>query len=159
VGLAISAILLAAVAVAFNASIINYGENERMYQTINNARQALTRMTSEIRTAGYSDGSTVPPTWYGVAHNTAPANQCVLYLPNHELITYRFSSADRKLYLVKNATNDRYVLCDNVTGATFTTLTDNGVDARSVQISLTVRNGNFERTLAAAAVIRRNLPF
>ncbi len=51
IGLAISAILLAAVAAAFNASLTNYRENERMYVTMNNARQALTRMTSEIRTA------------------------------------------------------------------------------------------------------------
>jgi len=154
-GLAISAMLLTAVAVAFNASAINFRENEDMFWTINNARQALTRMTSEIRTAGYLDESTVPSTWYGVAHNATPSNQCTLYLPNHELIKYEFVSADKKLYLVKNATN--YALCDNVTNATFTTTSANGVDATSVQISLTVQSGGSQRTLAAAAVIRRNL--
>jgi type II secretory pathway pseudopilin PulG len=154
-GLAISALLLTAVAVAFNASAVNYRENEEMFWTVNNARQALTRMTSEIRTAGYLDGSTVPSTWYGVAHNATPGSRCTLYLPNHELIKYQFVSADKKLYLVKNTTN--YALCDNVTNATFTTTSVNGVDATSVQISLTVQSGGFQRTLAAAAVIRRNL--
>jgi prepilin-type N-terminal cleavage/methylation domain-containing protein len=157
--LAISAMLLAALATAFYASVINYGENEQMYETINKARQALTRMTSEIRTAGYFDESTVPPTWYGVAHNAGPASQCTLYLQNHELITYQFSIAEGKLYLVKNATNERYVLCDDVTGATFATLTDNGIDAKSVEISLTVQCGDSERTLSAAAVVRKLLPF
>jgi len=31
IGLAISAVLLTAVAVAFNASVVNYGENQDMY--------------------------------------------------------------------------------------------------------------------------------
>jgi prepilin-type N-terminal cleavage/methylation domain-containing protein len=157
ISLAISAILLTAMAVAFNASAINYRENEQMYQTINNARQALTRMTSQIRTAGYVDESTDPPTWYGVAHNAVPGNQCILYLPDHELITYEFRSADGKLYVVKNSTNESYVLCDNVTGATFSTTTDNESDATSVEISLTVRCGNFQRTVAAGAVVRKIL--
>ena len=54
-GLAISAILLVAVAVAFNASLTNYRENEDMFWAMNNARQALMRMTNEIRNAGYLD--------------------------------------------------------------------------------------------------------
>ena len=148
--LAISAVLLTAVAVAFDASVTSYRENEDMFWTMNNARQALTRMTSEIRTAGYLNGTT----WYGVAHSATPSNQCVLYLPDQELISYKFVSADKKLYLVKNATN--YVLCDNVVNATFTTTSTNGVDATSVQISLTVQSGHSQRTLAAAAVVRRN---
>jgi prepilin-type N-terminal cleavage/methylation domain-containing protein len=163
IGLAISAMLLTALAVAFNASVINFRENEDMFRTMNNARQALTRMTSEIRTAGYLDESTVPSTWYGVAHNATPSSeyQCTLYLPNHDLIKYEFRSADKKLYLVKNATD--YTLCNNVTNATFTTTSKdpNNVDAASVLISLTVQSGTpqrrFQRTLAAAAVIRRNL--
>jgi prepilin-type N-terminal cleavage/methylation domain-containing protein len=154
-GLAISAMLLTAVAVAFNASVVSYRENEDTFWTVNNARQALARVTSEIRTAGYLDESTVPSTWYGVAHSATPSNRCTLYLPNHELIKYEFVSADKKLYLVKNTT--RYALCDNVTNATFTTTSANEVDAKSVQISLTVQSGRSQRTLAAAAVIRRNL--
>lgn len=49
--LAITALLLAAVAAAFNASVINYRENERIFRTINSARQALSRITSQLRTA------------------------------------------------------------------------------------------------------------
>ena len=147
ISLAIAAILLTAVAVAFNASVINYGENEQMYQTINNARQALTRMTSQLRT-----GHTVLP--------SAPSNQCSFFTATNEDISYVFNGTDQKLYLVTNSNGNQYVLCDNVTSATFTkTPTDNGMDCKSVEISLTVRTGDFQRTLAAAAVIRRNLPF
>ncbi len=144
-GLAISAVLLAAVAVAFNASVVNYRENEQMYQTINYARQALTRMTSQLRT-GYAVDS------------AAPANRCNFFTSADEDTSYEFRSADKKLYLITNANARQYVLCDNVTAATFSkTPTDNGQDCKSVQISLTVRSGDFQRTLCAAAVIRRNL--
>jgi prepilin-type N-terminal cleavage/methylation domain-containing protein len=147
IGLAISAILLTAVAVAFNASVINYGENEQMYQTINNTRQALTRMTSQLRT-----GHTIDP--------SAAANRCNFFTATNEDISYLFNSTDRKLYLITNSDGHQYVLCSNVTAATFTkTPTDDGMDCKSVQISLTVCTGDFQRTLAAAAVIRRNLAF
>jgi prepilin-type N-terminal cleavage/methylation domain-containing protein len=157
IGLAISAILLAAVAVAFNASLGNYRENERMYVTMNSARQALTRMTGEIRTAGYLDEGLGQ--WLGVAYTGAdPNSQCELYLANHEHVRYEFRSAEKKLYVVKVTTNQSYVLCDHVTNVAFTTTSDNGLDATSVQISLTVADGDFARTLSAAAVVRRIPP-
>jgi prepilin-type N-terminal cleavage/methylation domain-containing protein len=145
IGLAISAILLAAVAVAFNASVVSYGENEDMFWALNNARQAMIRMTSQLRT-----GHTVDP--------IADANECSFFTAANEDITYRFVSDQRKLYLIKNATNQMYTLCDNVVGASFTkTMTDDGTDCKSVQISLTVQSGQTQRTLSAAAVVRRNL--
>ncbi len=147
IGLAISAILLAAVAVAINASAVNYGENEDMFRAINGARQALARMTSQIRTGRDFD-------------ITAPANRCSFFTSANVDTTYEYRSADQKLYLTQNSTD--YVLCDNVTAATFTKmLNDAGDDYKSVQISLTVRSGNdsrsVSRTLSGAAVVRRNL--
>lgn len=146
IGLAISAILLAAVAAAFNASVINYGENEQMYQTINSARQALARMTSQLRT-----GHTVDP--------NAADNRCNFFTATNEDTSYLFNSADQRLYLITNSSGNQYVLCNNVTAATFTKTPTGDGDCKSVQISLTVRTGDFQRTLSAAAVIRRNLPF
>jgi prepilin-type N-terminal cleavage/methylation domain-containing protein len=164
IGLAISAVLLTAVAVAFNASIINYRENEDMFWTMNNARQALARMTSEIRVAGYLDEVAMPPVWYGVSLSD-PNNMCTFRTADHELRRFEFRNATysnpacrNKLYLVKPATNEEYVLCENVINAIFTrTPCSDPVhgDARSVQISLTVRSGQSQRTLAAAAVVRR----
>jgi len=145
--LAIASILLAAVATAFNASIINYRENEDMFKVINRTRQALSRITSQLRTA-----DAVEP--------NAPANECTLITVGGDAITYQYNNGDNKLYLITNddSTDPDYVLCDNVTAMTFTkTLTDDGTDCKSVQISMTVENGNIQRTLSAAAVIRRNL--
>jgi prepilin-type N-terminal cleavage/methylation domain-containing protein len=145
IGLAISAMLLAAVAVAFNASVINYQENEDMFWTMNNARQALARMTSQLRT-----GHLVLP--------TAPNNQCSFFTSANEDVTYDWRTADKKLYVKMNAVNHEYKLCENVIAASFTKIpTDDGTDCKGIQISLTVKSGRFQRTLAAAAVIRRNL--
>jgi len=63
ISLAVMAMLLTAVAIAFNASVINYGENEDIFRAVNNARQALLRITSQIRTADAVDPS-------------SPVNQC-----------------------------------------------------------------------------------
>lgn len=143
-GLAITAVLLTAVAVAFNASLVNYQENERMYETVNSARQALTRMTTQLRTAN------------GV-YTVAPSNECSLETEDGRDITYEFRAADNALYL-RWDDGTEYVLCDNVTAANFTrTLTDDGSLCKSVQISLTVEDDGYERTLSAAAVVRKNL--
>ena len=143
--LAITALLLVAVAVAFNASIINYRENEDIFKTINMARQALLRITTQLRTANAVD-------------STSPDNECSFFTADGKDITYEYRSADNKLYLVTNIDGQEYVLCENVTSMTFIkTPTDDGSYCKSVQISITVLSGRDRRTVSAAAVIRRNL--
>lgn len=143
--LAITGILLTAVAVAFNASIINYRQNEQMFKMINNARQALCRITSQLRT-----GHAVEP--------NAPNNECSFHTADDSDITYQYSNADNKLYVITNSDGHKYVLCENVNSMSFTrTLTADGLDCKSVQMSMTVQSGEMQRTLSAAAVIRRNL--
>ena len=144
---AIAGMLLGAVAFAFNASAINCRENEEIFKTMNNARQALFRITSQLRTAD-------------MVNPNAPPNECSFFTADGQDITYRYNSGDNKLYLVTNYDlfDSDYVLCDNVTAATFTkTRTDDGRDCKSVQISITVSSGDMQRTVSAAAVIRRNL--
>jgi len=151
IALAISAILLAAVAVAFNGSIINYQQNEDIFKTINSARQALFRITTQLRTANAVDPN-------------APSNQCTFQTPGLENITYDYRNANNKLYLITNSDGQEYVLCDNVTAMTFTKDTfiqDVGgipqTRVKSVQINMTVVSGDVQRTVSSAAVIRRNL--
>ncbi|MBN1360005.1 MAG: prepilin-type N-terminal cleavage/methylation domain-containing protein [Sedimentisphaerales bacterium] len=154
IALAISAMLLAAVAVAFNASLTNYEENEEIFHAVNGGRQALARMTSELRTAGYDAGSG----YWAVNPDVANTATCQFHSAAGDDITYEFRSADNTLYLITNSDGSEYVLCDNVTAATFTkTPTDDGTDCKSVQILLTVQSGDTQRSLSAAAVIRRNL--
>lgn len=147
--LAIAGILLAAVAVAFNASAINFKENEEIFRVVNNARQALFRMTSQIRTADAVDPN-------------APANECSFITAAGEDLTYRYNSGDKKLYLITNddLSDPDYVLCDNVNAFTCTkdsVVEDMITKVKSVQISLTVGYGDLQRTVSTAAVVRRNL--
>jgi Tfp pilus assembly protein FimT len=146
VSLAISALLLVTIAVAFNSSAINYQQNEDMYKTINNARQALFRITTQLRT-----GYTVDP--------LAPGNECSFYTANGQNITYQYRTADKKLYLITNydLTDSDYVLCDNVTAMNFAKTPTVDGDCKSVQISMTVKVDDVSKTLSAATVIRRNL--
>lgn len=149
VALAITGLLLAAVAVAFNASAINYRENEDIFKTINNARQALFRITTQLRTANAVDPN-------------APANECSIITAKGEDITYRFESSENKLYLVTNdgVSDSNYVLCDNVIGMTFSkdTVTEGALTyVENVQISMTVESSDLQRTVSAAAVVRKNL--
>ncbi len=147
--LAIAGMLLAAVAVAFNASIINYRQNEDIFKAINSARQAMFRMITQLRTADAVDPNSL-------------ASECSLITAEGDDITYRYNSGDNKLYLITNddLTDSDYVLCDNVTAMTFTrdtVVVDMQTIVKSVQISITVASSNVQQTVSAAAVIRRNL--
>jgi len=149
IALVIASMLLVAVAVAFDASATNYRENENIFRAINNVRQALFRMTSQLRTA-----SAVDP--------DAPINECTLITAGGENITYRYNSGDNKLYLITNddLSDSDYVLCDNVTAMTCaktSIIVDTLIKVKSVQISLTVVSGDIQKTISAAAAIRRNL--
>ena len=149
VALAIMGLLLAALATAFNASIINYSENVDIAKTNNNSRLVLYRITTQLRTAGAVDPD-------------APANECTLITSDGDDVTYRYNSDDNTLYLVTNddLSDSDYVLCDNVTAMSFiknTATQDSVVYVKSVQISITVESGNVQQTVSTAAVIRRNL--
>jgi prepilin-type N-terminal cleavage/methylation domain-containing protein len=138
--------LLLALAIA---AILLARENEDIFKATNSARQALLRITNDLRTADAADPN-------------SPANECSLIAANGDDITYRYNNIDNKLYLVTNYNlgDPDYVLCDNVTAMTFTKQTfieGSQTKVRSVQVSITVSSGNAEKKISAAAVIRRNL--
>jgi competence protein ComGC len=149
ISLAVISILLAAVAVAFNASVINYRENNDIFKAVNGARQSLFRITTQLRTADSVNPDSL-------------TNEVSLITAGGEDVTYCYSSADKKLYLVTNdnASDPDYMLCNNVAAMTFTKniVTEGSqTKVKSVQISMTVTGGDTQRTVSAAAVVRRNL--
>jgi len=158
IALVVVSILLAAVAVAFNASAINYRENNDTFNAVNRARQALFRITTQLRTAGYE----VTPGHFIAVDPGALINQCNFYTCKGENLTYEFRAASdpeypNTLLLITNNNGNKYVLCNNVTAGTFVKTPDGYGDCKSVQISITVAAGDIQRTLSAAAVVRRNL--
>ncbi len=149
IALAITGILVAAIAAAFNASLNNCRVNEDEFAAVNSARQALNRMTTQLRTA-----DAVEP--------NSPANECSLITSGSEDITFLYNGDEDKLYLVTNDSNSDpdYLLCDNVTAMTFTKDTavqDSVTYVKDVIISMTVKHGTVQKSVSAAAAIRRNL--
>jgi len=146
IALAVMGLLLTAVAFAFNASIINYRQNEDIFKSINSARQSLHRMTTQLRTAEAVDPNTAN-------------NVCSFILADGSTcIAYRFEPGESKLYL--DSGGSAYLMCENVTAMAFTKNTATGehdLYVESVQISMTVYSGNVSHTISATAVVRRNL--
>ncbi len=149
IALAITSMLMVTMGFAFKAASMNYRVNEDIFKAYNSARQALIRITTQIRTAEAADPE-------------SPDNECSLITAEREDITYRYDNSDKKLYLITNddLTDPDYVLCDNVSAMTFekvTFLEDAQAKVRSFNVSMTVERGGAKPTISAAAVIRRNL--
>ena len=148
IALTIVSLLLTATAVAFNASMINFRENENMFKAVNTARQTLLRITTELRTA----------------ENVAigePSTRCSMHTAAGNDITYNYDADAQILYLITNdgVDGNDYVMCKNVTAISFdrVTVPDDASSIRSVQITITVSSGTVTETLSAATMIRRNL--
>lgn len=156
--LTILAMLMAAVAVTFDASVNNYNANQGIARTVNTGRQALLRITNDLRTA---EAVALE------ANESADANlQCSIILADGTSdVTYRYNSDDNTLYYITNGdtTDPDYVLCDNITSMTFnrTTVPDDSTKIRSVRVVMTIAddadNPNVQQILATASVIRKNL--
>lgn len=164
--LAILAMLMAAVAVAFDASIVNFQANEGISKTMNTARAALLRMTTQIRNAGYNDGAGYRSVAVIGVGGDPDNTQCSLVAPDVSApggycdITYRYVTDEKILYLDDNISGNSYPLCRNVTDASFNRGTGGTPPVvRNVRMVLTVTDdkGKNPQTLAAAAVVRRNL--
>ena len=159
--LTILAILMTAVAFAFDASVTNYQANKSIYETVNTGRQALLRMTNDLRSAQA----------VALIGGEDPDNSQISLITNTGTdITYRYDSSSGTLYYDDNVGGNSYVLCNHVTGATFNRTEheierDNGAGGvetitaiRDVRIVLTLTDdaGDVSRTLAAATLVRKN---
>ena len=165
VSLVILAMLMTAVAFAFDASVTNYQQNKGIYETANRGRQALLRITNDLRTAqDLPLAAEEANTQISFGNDT---NGDDVYDKD---VTYRFDAASNTLYYDDNISGDSYVLCDNVTAATFERTEhqierDNGAGGvetitavRDVRIVLTITDdsGEVSQTLAAATLVRKN---
>lgn len=140
ISISILAIIMVAVGIALNASVMNYEANRNISEAVVKANQAIARITADLRCATAVDTS-------------EPNNQCSMITSDGVTnITYSFS--DGKLYLIKNGTS--YILCDNIGSAVFDRQVSGG-KVKSVQIILTVTVGSFTQNACAAVVIRKNM--
>ena len=149
VAITILAILAVAISFAFEASIDNYTANESMFKTMNMVRQSLNRITTQVRSA---DSVSL------IADEAA--NQCTIITSDGENFTYEYRDADDALYIIDNGTANEYLLCPNVTAMTITK-SEGSVRGtqrvKTVKVTMTVNLNGEIKTMAAAAVVRKNM--
>ncbi len=139
--ISIMAIIMVALGIALNASVMNYQANRDISEAVVKANQAIARITADLRCATSVDIS-------------EPNNQCSMFTADGSDITYSFNQTQGKLYLIKSSTS--YLLCDNISSAVFDREVSGG-KVKSVQIILTVTVGGFTQNACGAAVIRKNM--
>ncbi len=149
IGMVIFAVLLAAIAVAMESSVNSCKINKDTYTSLNTARQALSRITYDLRNA------------QGVSTDSS-TTECALITQKGDDITYRWDSQTSKLWLVTNddLDDDDYLLCENVTELSFekNIVNKDGIDCvKYVKITIEVTGNGKPQKLAAAVVIRKNL--
>jgi prepilin-type N-terminal cleavage/methylation domain-containing protein len=148
--LTITGLLLTALAASISGSMSNLKVNEGSYKTINNARLALGRMCSQLRTSR------------GVVVAEA-SNTCQFVTSDGKDIKYEFDSTDKVLNLVTDdaaGVESEYLLCDGVEAMTFTKGLDrvDPTKVRNVQMSMTVKYGDITKKISTATVIMINAP-
>jgi len=159
ISLVVLAILMAALGAAFVGATNSYTASEGLTEMVNTARQALVRITTDIRTAQ----GVAPIGGTGDTDN----RQCSLIRSDGTDVTYHYNKSgsasynaaldDQTLYLIVNsgAGAGTYRLADHVLDMTFERGMD-GPNVRNVRISMTVTDdtGQPAQTLHTAAVVR-----
>ena len=155
--LALSAMLLAAVAAAMDASFSSYDQNDRISDTAQTARAILGRMANDIRTA---DAVT---TTAGRISIIPPANGLGL-----TLIEYVYANGALTMNRTVNGVVTVCPLLDktgDVQVSGFTITSTQGLDSqgvtctRSITAHLTMTDGNQQFAVTASAAPRRNQSF
>ncbi len=129
ISLAISAMLLTAVAAAFTASSEAIEQNDTFFRASQAARVSMTQILTEIRRANAVQ---------------VPANNAALSMITYDNKdrTYSYDAAAQKLKLITNdiLTDPDYTLASNCTSATFDvdTMTDSGGIKHVIRVAVTV---------------------
>ena len=155
--LALSAMLLAAVSVAMDASFTSYDQNDRIADSTQTARAILGRMANDIRTAA------AVTTGAGTISIIPPANAQGL-----TLIVYVFANGALTMNRTVNGVVTACPLLDktgDVQLSGFTVISTQGLDSdsvpctRSVTAHLIMTDGNQQFAVTASASPRRNQTF
>ncbi len=144
IALMITGMMLAALAVAFSASVKNFTDNREIFFAANKARQALMQIIPNLRIAK-------------AVSISSDHYECAFYDAANHNWQYRYdrSTNPGKLYMDDLQNSTFHILCDNVTNMSF--IPDSTTNVKSVIISITVTEGSTSKTFSTAVVIRKNL--
>lgn len=143
IALAVGALLLTAVMVAFNGAAISYSENQAISDAVTNARQFLYKIIQQLRTAESVDSVT--------------DTQCSFTDDYGNNLNYSFDETNNSIKLTKDSTD--HLVCGNVSGITFTetvSAEDPNI-VKSIRIDLEIFQNGSTRKLSAGTSLRKNL--
>lgn len=157
IALAILALLLAAVALAFHGSLMSYSENQKIAEVIQASRVVLHRIMTEVRTAEAIDVdsqriSIIP------AANTQGLTQIEYVLDGDVLYCRR--TVNGAEVVEPFIASDGAVRIDEFTVSRETAVDGEGLTyTRSITASLGLRSGENTFQVTASACPRRNLTY
>jgi type II secretory pathway pseudopilin PulG len=151
ISLAITAMLLVSVSMAFTSSTQVVQANDEFFRATQAARVGLNQMLTEVRRATVIQGS---PNAYSISMLTDDA----------EDRTYLYDPDAKKLYLYLGdvADNVRYTLCNNVKSATFSVdsvVKNNASHVVRVAVTMDVEYGSNHIQLSGSAAPRREVSY
>jgi hypothetical protein len=157
ISLAITAMLLVSVSMAFTSSSQVVQANDEFFRATQAARVGLNQMLTEIRRATVIQGN-------------ASAYSVSMLTDDAEDRTYLYDPDAKKLYLYIGdvADNVRYTLCNNVSSATFAVDNISKTDAVTgtttthtvrVAVTMNVQYGNNHIQLSGSAAPRREVSY
>jgi prepilin-type N-terminal cleavage/methylation domain-containing protein len=151
IALAITAMLLTAVAAAFTAASSAINQNDQFFQCTQTARVALNRIVTQVRRGAVDDTSTSTS-----LHLITDTGTDVTY-------TYDATSQLLNMTIHANGADTTYVLARNVASCSFSLQTGTDFAGRScvteVAVSITVKVGSNSIGLSGSGAPRRNLAF
>jgi type II secretory pathway pseudopilin PulG len=169
IALAITAMLLSAIAAAYVSSSQVIEINDRFFRATQGARVALTQMLTEVRRCDSIPITTVPGTPYKISSTILPILRPddAPKQPNEALRVYQYDSANKRIVLffryLDNTESARYPIASNVQASPFSW--DEGKDSNNsdcvvrVSVDLHVSVNNQSVHLTGSAAPRRSLTF
>jgi prepilin-type N-terminal cleavage/methylation domain-containing protein len=132
--LAVGAMLITAITIAFNAAALNYRDNQAIAESVNTSRQFLYKITEQLRTADI---------------NSISNNVCNFTASDGQELTYYYDANDSCIYLTQNSTD--YTVCENVNSLSFQQY-PTGADAddvEKVQVNISISQNGETRDFSA----------
>lgn len=166
ISLSISAMLLVAVAAAFNASASAVEMNDQFFRATQAARVSMNQILAAVRQGDFIDPTQFSSTSMSL---NLPLNMVnSMAQPNETGRVYSYDATNQRvlltIFLPGNVSNT-YELASNVTAFAFIKPATNDVDYNLTQtvghvsITMTVKAGNNTVTLSGAAMARRAIKY
>jgi prepilin-type N-terminal cleavage/methylation domain-containing protein len=161
ISLAITSMLLTAIAAAFQSSSQVIENNDRFFRATQSARVAINQITTEVRRCDAIDDQNITATLLPILRpaETRPANEAMRY--------YKYDATNKRLVIYFKYTNGtlsaEYPIAEAVQAAPFSwdmgTDANNAVCVARLSVAMEVKVGSSDIRLSGSAAPRRSLNY